>query len=94
MGFYQETLKNYEEGFFANVAVGVIAQSCLGAVAAMYILQNGTSFPQMIQLFLAVAACMLYNGAVLSTQKPKVVLNTLIISVVINTILTIANMIM
>ena len=92
MGLYQESLRSYEEGFFANIAIGVIAQSCLGAVAAMYILQNGTGLLQMFQLLLAVSACMVYNGAVLSTQKPKVVFNTLIISIVLNTILAIVNM--
>ncbi len=92
MGLYQESLRSYEENFYANIAIGVIAQSCLGAVAAMYILQNGTSFAQMAQLFVVVALCMAHNGAVLSTQKPKTIFNILVVNVIVNTIIAIVNM--
>ena len=94
MGLYQQSLRSYEENFFANVAIAVIAQSCLGAIAAMYILQNGTSFLQMTQLFVVIALCMAHNGAVLSNQKPKMIFNILLVNVVVNSIIAIINMAM
>ncbi len=94
MGLYQESLRSYEENFYANVAIAVIAQSCLGAIAAMYILQNGTSLLQMSQLFIVIALCMAHNGAVLSNQKPKTIFNILIVNVIINTLIAVVNMAM
>lgn len=94
MSLYQKTLANYEEGFFGYIPIGVIVQSCIGSVAAMYVLSNGNSIGQMLQLLLVVATCMVYNGAVLSNQKPRIVFHTLAISIVVNTIVAIINMVL
>lgn len=92
MSTYHHSLRRIEQGIFGFVAGGVLAQSCLGSVAAMLILQNGISLPQMFQLFLAVAVTMTFNGAVLSNQKANVLLPLLIISTIVNSILAIINL--
>lgn len=92
MGIYQRSLGRIQEGIFGFVAGAVLAQSCIGSVAAMLILQNGESTSQMIQLFLVVAVTMSFNGAVLSNQKSNILLNALMISVSVNVVLAAINL--
>ena len=84
MTLYQKTLGDFRKGFMGFATLAIIGQSCLGSAAAMYILQNGTSFWQMIQLAAVVIACMFLNGAVLSQQKPKLVFDLLLGSIFIS----------
>lgn len=93
MSTYAKVFGQFEESFLGITTIGVLAQSCLGGIAAMAVLMNGTSLGQMIQLFLVVACSMTFNGAVLSNQKPKTIFNILIFAVTINTILAIINFI-
>lgn len=93
MNTYQKIFSQFEYGFFGSITLGILGSSCLGGIAAMAVLQNGTSPAQMFQLFLVVASAMTFNGSVLSQQKPKVIFNLLIASVAINTILTAVNFI-
>lgn len=83
MTLYQKTFEEFQEGYMGFTTLAVIGQSCLGGAAAMYILQNGVSFFQMFQLGLVVIACSFVNGAILSQQKPKLVFNLIIASVII-----------
>ncbi|MEW5674758.1 hypothetical protein ABGT15_00405 [Flavobacterium enshiense] len=84
MTLYQKTFEEFQEGYMGFTTLAVIGQSCLGGAAAMYILQNGVSFFQMVQLALVVIACSFVNGAILSQQKPKLVFNLIIVSVAIS----------
>ena len=78
MTLYQKTLEDFQKGYIGFSTLVVIGQSCLGGAAAMYILKNGVSFFQMFQLGLVVLACSFVNGAILSQQKPKLVLQVLL----------------
>ena len=93
MNTYDKYLGRFEHGFFANSTLGVLVQSCIGGIAAMAVLENGNSLMQMIQLFFVVMLAVGYNGAILSQQKPKVVFNTLLLSIVVNTVLIAFNFI-
>ncbi|KGO89778.1 hypothetical protein [Flavobacterium suncheonense] len=84
MTLYQKSLQDFQKGYLGFATLAIIGQSCLGGAAAMYILQNGTSFFQMIQLAVVVIACSFVNGAILSQQKPKLVFNLIIVSVAIS----------
>lgn len=88
MTLYQKTFQDFERGYLGFTTLAIIGQSCLGGAAAMYILQNGVSLFQMIQLTFVVLACSFVNGAILSQQKHKLVFDLIIVSVVIS-ILTI-----
>jgi len=63
-----------------SAAMAVIGQSCLGGAAAMYVLANGTSIPQMIQLAIIVLACVFANTSILAQMKHKVVVNLIMLS--------------
>ncbi|GAA4275626.1 hypothetical protein [Aquimarina mytili] len=93
MKIYQEYLEEYENGIIGYTPLAIIGQSCLGSVAAMFILMNGNSIAQMSQLFIVTIMCMFYNGAILSQQKPKISFNLLIVSVVFSIIITIFNLV-
>jgi hypothetical protein len=91
MKVYQKCYGNFERGFIGFTTLGVLGQSCLGSAAAMLVLMRGTSFAQMFQLFIIVSACMMFNGAVLAQQKPKMVFNLLIASVLLSLAVIIFN---
>lgn len=91
MSTYSKYLSRFEHGFFANISIGVMTQSCIGGIAAMAVLMNGNSLFQMIQLFIVVALSIGFNGSVLSQQTPKTIYNLLIVSVIGNTLIAIAN---
>lgn len=89
MTLYQKTLQDFQQSYIGYAALVVIGQSCLGAAAAMYTLQNGTSVFQMIQLGFVVITCMMVNVAILAQLSPKTVYNMTIFSTVLS-IVTIA----
>lgn len=91
MSTYNSIFEKFERGFIGFCTLGVLVQSCLGSIAAMSVLQNGTNFINMVQLFLVVVSCMAFNGAVLAQQKPKVVFNILIWSVFLSIIISVIN---
>ena len=91
MSTYENFYRQFEHGFFAATTLGVLAQSCIGGIAAMAVLENGNGLTQMIQLFLVVALSVSYNGSILSQQKPKVVFNLLLWSVGINLLIAVVN---
>jgi hypothetical protein len=91
MSTYQKYLDGYARGYIGFNTIAILFQSCWGSAAAMVILQNGNSPGQMVQLFFVVILCMVFNGCVLSQQKPKIVFNMLLASVTVNTLLLIAN---
>ncbi|SHJ42150.1 hypothetical protein [Aquimarina spongiae] len=92
MKIYQSYLEEYEKGIIGYSPIAIIGQSCLGSVAAMFILMNGNSVTQMIQLFVVTILCMFYNGAILSQQKPKVSFNLLILSVISSAVFVVFNL--
>ncbi|AXT62704.1 hypothetical protein D1816_20945 [Aquimarina sp. AD10] len=93
MKIYQSYLKEYSKGIIGYSPIAIIGQSCLGSVAAMFILMNGNSAIQMIQLFIITIMCMFYNAAILSQQKPKISFNLLVMSVAFSISFTIINLI-
>lgn len=91
MNTYKTLLDKFEYGFFGGCSLGILVSSCIGGIAAMAVLQNGTSPLQVFELFLVVAFAMTFNGSVISQQKPKVVFNTLILSIGVNLLLAVIN---
>ncbi len=91
MKLYAKLYKDFQEMYLGYASLAIIASSCLGSVAAMFILMNGHGFANMIQLFLVVTVCMTFNAAVLAQLKTKFVFNSLIISLIMSTILIIVN---
>ena len=91
MSLYQKTLEDFQKGYLGFATLSIIGQSCLGGAAAMYILQNGTSFFQMTQLAIVVLASSIVIGSILAQQKPKLVFNLIITSVALSALMIILN---
>lgn len=83
MTLYSKLYQDFEELYLGYATLAIILNSCIGGAAAMLILLNGHGTVQMIQLFLAVAACMWYNTTILANMKPKFVFNSLLASLAI-----------
>lgn len=84
MTLYQKTLGDFQQSYVGFAALVIIGQSCLGGIAAMYILENGNALPQMIQLGMVVLTCTLVNVGILAQLTPKTVFNMTIFSVVLS----------
>lgn len=91
MEIYQKSFENFKESYIAFTTLAVIGQSCLGSIGAMYILSNGTSPFQMVQLALIVIICMSVNTSILAQLSPKTVFNLIITSVISSIFFIIVN---
>lgn len=91
MTLYQRTLGDFQESYVGFAALVIIGQSCLGGVAAMYILENGTSLFQMIQLGFVVITCTLVNVGIIAQLTPKTVYNMTIFSVLLSILMIVMN---
>ncbi|MRX66730.1 MULTISPECIES: hypothetical protein [Flavobacterium] len=91
MTLYQSTFDIFNKNYMGSAAMAVIGQSCLGGAAAMYVLSNGTSIFQMIQLAIIVLACIFVNTSILAQMKHKVVFNLLILSSVLSVLFILLN---
>lgn len=86
MNFYQKYLDSYKHGLIGFATLSILGQSCLGSIAAMFILMGGTTPLQMVELFFVTIFCMIYNGAVLSQQKATLSFAILAISISVSLI--------
>lgn len=71
--------------------MAIIGQSCLGATAAMFVLANGTSVTQMIQLAIIVFINIFANTSILAQMSHKIVFNLIITSVFFSILFIIIN---
>lgn len=81
---YGNILTEFKEMYYTYAALGIIASSCIGSIAAMLILMRGTGVLQMLEMFLVVSVAMWFNATVLAQLKAKMVLNSLIISLFVS----------
>lgn len=88
---YSKLLKDFTEMYMAYIPLMIILSSCLGSIAAMYILMQDRSVSQIFQLVLCVLVSMIFNASILAQMKPKIVFNLLITSLITNTLLVIIN---
>ncbi len=88
---YSRLLRDFKEMYMAYIPLMIILSSCLGSVAAMFILMQERSSIQVIELTLCVIVCMSFNASILAQMKPKFVFNLLIASLVLNTFLVVFN---
>lgn len=91
MGWYAKITADFTENFLSMSALSIIASTCLGSVAVMLSLAHGNSFLYMFLVFITIAVCGAHLVAFLTIQKPKMILNLLILSLAVNTLLIIVN---
>jgi hypothetical protein len=79
--------QEFEHDYYMYVPLSIILNSCIGSVAAMTILAQGTSLISGIELTLCVSLCMGYNAALLAGSNRKFAFWLLIVSLVVNILL-------
>ncbi|WP_350292880.1 hypothetical protein [uncultured Croceitalea sp.] len=91
MELYLKSLREFKSGERGYSTIFIIIQSCLGSIAAMYILINGTSIFQMLQLFMVTIICMIFNASILAQLRSKLVFNLFFISLIVSTLVLVIN---
>ena len=92
MNIYNKYLADYKSLYMAYIPLSIISQSCIGSVAAMYILVNNDfQLHSYLQLTLCVIVTMLFNAAVLAQLKYKMSFNLLLLSLIVNSLLILIN---
>ena len=89
---YAKLNKDWTENFMLYASTSIIVSTCLGRIAVYTIFLNGSSLWSMIQVFAVVVMCTGVLASILTVQKPKVVLNTLLGSLGICTLLIVMNL--
>ena len=92
MTLYTKYYNEFQNRYTMYIPLTIILQSCIGSIAAMYILMTGLdTISSLVQLFLCVILCMFYNAAILAQMKGKLVFNMLILSLLFNIVFIIIN---
>lgn len=92
MNYYNKHLSDFKENYILYIPLSIILQSCIGSIAAMYILINSKiSEFYLLELTLCVIVSMAYNAAIMAQLKLKWVFNLLILSLIVNIILITLN---
>lgn len=92
MTLYTKYYNEFQSKYLMYIPLTIILQSCIGSIAAMYILMNGLdTVSSLVQLFLCVMFCMFYNAAILAQLKGKIVFNMLILSLLFNILFIVIN---
>jgi hypothetical protein len=86
---FNKQATTFEAGRFGWMAILIMAQSCLGSAACMYILKNNAST---FTLATCAAITMGANAMFIALAKPKICLIAFYISVILNTVFIIQNL--
>ncbi|WP_310993244.1 hypothetical protein [Aequorivita marina] len=79
--------QEFEHDYYMYVPLTIILNSCIGSVAAMTVLAQGTSLLSGIELTICVSLCMGYNAALLAGSNRKLAFWLLIVSLIANLLL-------
>lgn len=93
MTLYNKGLEDFKEHLTLYVPLSIIFQSCLGSIAAMFILKNSFHTFHFLDLTLVVSFAMAYNGALYAQMKPKIIYNLFIATILVHTTFLIINLI-
>ena len=92
MTLYTRYYEEFHDKYTMYIPLTIILQSCLGGIAAMYILMNGLdTISSLIQLGLCVVVTSFYNAAILAQLKDKWVFNILLLSLLMSTVFILIN---
>ncbi len=91
MTLYAKIKEDFSENYIGYSALAIIASTCLGSIAIMMTLLNGNTATQVFLVSLSVILCSAHNAAILTVQKPKLVLHLLMISLAANALIIVVN---
>ncbi len=93
MTLYNKGFEDFKEHLTLYVPLSIIFQSCLGSVAAMFIMKNSFQTFRFIDLILVVSFAMAYNGSLYAQMKPKLIYNLFIATILVHSTFIFINMI-
>lgn len=79
--------REYEKNYYMYIPLTIILNSCIGSIAVMTILTQGTSLISGIELTLCVSLCMGYNAVLLAGSNRKFAFWLLAVSLLANMLL-------
>ncbi|MDP2685583.1 MAG: hypothetical protein Q8O62_00055 [Aequorivita sp.] len=79
--------REFENDYFMYIPLTIILNSCIGSIAAMTVLAQGTTLLSGIELTLCVSLCMGYNAALLAGSNRKFAFWLLAVSLLVNMLL-------
>lgn len=83
-----KSLQNeFEHDYYMYIPLSIILNSCIGSIAAMTVLAQGTGFITGVELTLCVSLCMGYNAALLAGSNRKFAFWLLVSSLAANVLL-------
>lgn len=83
---------DFRQNYILYIPLTIILQSCLGSIAAMFILKNSiTGSFHFIELTLCVIFAMGYNAVVYAQLKTNFIFNVLIATLLVHVLLIIIN---
>ncbi|HLV39389.1 hypothetical protein [Xanthomarina sp.] len=83
---------DFRENYILYIPLTIILQSCLGSIAAMFILKNSITGPfHFFELTLCVVFAMGYNAVVYAQLKNNVIFNFLVATLLVHVALIIIN---
>lgn len=83
---YARINEDWNTNFIGYSAMAIIVSTCMGSFGIMSAMMYGSGMFQYISVFMVVAACSIHNASILTVQKPTTVLNLLIASIIISTL--------
>ena len=91
MKLYAKLLHDFKKDYILFIPLSIIFQSCLGSIAAMFILMNSIKTFHFVELTFCVIFAMAYNGAIFAQIKINWVFNLLLATLLIDVVLIIIN---
>ena len=79
--------KEFINDYYMYIPLTIILNSCIGSIAAMTVLAQGTSLVSGVELTVCVSLCMGYNAAQLAGSNKKIAFWLLAISLLANLLL-------
>lgn len=85
-------LSQFHEMYYLGIVLGIIASSCIGSIAATLALVDLPGGFELFQLCVSVGTAMWFNATVLAQLNIKTVFNSLLISLIANTLIIILHL--
>lgn len=86
MNVYNNLLSSFQSSYLLMVPLSIVVQSCLGSIAALYILIAKGPY-LLTQLAVCIAVTMMYNASILAQLKSTIVFKFLVLSLFVNILL-------
>lgn len=79
--------REFEYDYYMYIPLTIILNSCIGSIAAMNILRQGTTWVAAVELTICVTLAIGYNATLLAGANRKFTLRLLMLSLIVNLLL-------